>query len=70
MRVANLTFGDVRLFDINQYSMILSEPIDAELFKTDPPKFSFPIVFEPEIVYAAITKRDGNLTFSLAKGES
>jgi hypothetical protein len=46
----------------------LSEPIDAELFKNDPTKFRFPIVFKPEIVYAAITQEGSNLTFSLFKG--
>lgn len=68
IRVANLTFGDVRLFDISEYRTVLSEPIDAELFKKDPAKFSFPIVFKPEIVYAAITQEGSNLAFSLFRG--
>jgi len=67
MRVANLTFGDVELFDVNQYKMVLSEPVDAELFRKDPTKFSFPIVFKPEMVYAAITQEESHLTFSLLK---
>jgi len=68
MRVANLTFGDVSLFDVKQYRTVLSEPIDAELFRNDPTKFSFPIVFKPEIVYAALTKQGSHLTFSLFNG--
>jgi len=67
MRVANLTFGDVELFEVNQYRTILSEPIDKELFEKEPTKFSFPIVFKPEIVYAAITQEGTHLTFSLFK---
>jgi len=65
MRVANLTFGNTKLFNVNQYRTVLSEPIDAELFEKDPTKFRFPIVFEPEIVYAAITQNGSQLTFSL-----
>jgi len=65
MRVANLTFADVALFDPSHYGTVLSQPIDAELFKRDPTKFSFPIVFEPELVYAAITEEASHLNFSL-----
>jgi len=68
MRVANLTFGDVELFNVNEYRTVLSEPIDEELFKTDPTKFRFPIILKPEIVYAAIIQKGSNLTFSLFKG--
>jgi len=67
MRVANLTFSDVELFDINEYRTVLSELIDAELFRKDPTKFSFPLVFKPETVYAAVTQEGSNLTFSLLK---
>jgi len=67
MRVANLTFGDASLFNVNQYTTVLSEPIDAELFKKDPSKFRFPIVFKPDIVYAAVTQEEAHLTFSLFK---
>jgi len=68
MRVANLTFSDARLFNINEYSTLLSEPIDKEVFAADPSRFMFPIVFEPEIVYAAITGEGSDLTFSLFGG--
>lgn len=67
MRVANLTFSNVELFDVDQYGTVLSEPIDAELFSKDPSKFSFPIVFEPDIIYAAITRNGSDLTFFLVK---
>jgi len=69
MRIANLTFSDPELFNVNEYRTVLSEPIDAELFKKDPTKFRFPIVFKPEIVYAAVTEEASYLTFSLFKGE-
>jgi hypothetical protein len=69
MRVANLTFGDVELFDVNEFRTVLSEPTDVELFIKDPTKFRFPIVFKPEIVYAAIIQEGSNLTFSLFKGK-
>jgi len=69
MRVANLTFSDVELFEVDQYRTVLSEPIDAELFKKDPAKFSFPIVSKPEIVYAAVTQEGSHLAFSLVKGD-
>jgi len=68
MRVANLTFEDPSLFDITQYRTVLSEPVDAEQFEKEPTKFSFPIVFTPDLVYAAITQRESSLTFSLVKG--
>jgi len=64
MRVANLTFSNVGLFDVNEYGTILSEPINEELFNSDPTKFSFPILFEPEMV-SAITQKGSLLTFSL-----
>ena len=69
IRIANLTFNDVGLFDVNQYGTVLTEPIDAQLFQREPSKLGFPIVFEPETVYAAVTRRDLNLTFSLIQGE-
>jgi len=70
MRVANLTFSNVELFEVNEYRTVLSEPVDTELFKKDPAKFSFPIAFKPEkIVYAAITQEGSDLTFSLIEGK-
>jgi hypothetical protein len=70
MRVANLnlTFGDVELFNAEEYRTVLAEPIDSWLYKTDPSHFRFPIAFEPEIVYAALTREESRLTFSLFKG--
>lgn len=64
MRVANLTFDEVSLFDANEYRTVLSEPIDAELFRTNPAKFSFPIVIEPNrTIYAALTRQEPRLDF-------
>jgi hypothetical protein len=69
LRVANLTFAQVELFDVSQYSTVLSKPIDAELFKTDPVKFRFPIAVKSEVIYGAITEEASNLVFSLFKGK-
>ncbi len=68
MKVANLTFGNVELFNPNEYGTVLSQPVDAGLFRKDPAKFSFPLVFKQEIVHAAVTREGQNLTFSLFKG--
>ena len=70
MRVANLTFSDVEVFDANEYRTVLSEPIDSELFKTDPAKFSFPIVVEPNrTIYASLTRQGPRLNFSIYNGD-
>jgi hypothetical protein len=69
MRVANLTFGDVSLFDMSQYKTVLCKPIKAEVFEEDPTKFRFPVAVKPETVYAAITQDESALTFSLFKGK-
>jgi transglutaminase-like putative cysteine protease len=69
LRVANLTFAQVELFDVSQYSTVLSKPVDAELFKTDPTKFRFPIAVKSEVTYAAVTEEGSNLVFSLFKGK-
>ncbi len=69
MRVANLTFSDVEVFNINEYRTVLVEPIDSEVFEENPDEFSFPIVFRPEIVSAAITQDEANLTVTLMKNK-
>jgi len=67
MRLANLTFGIPEAFNVNEYRTVLSQPIDVEVFRDDPDKFSFPIISRPEI-RAAVTKEGSNMTFSLFKG--
>jgi hypothetical protein len=59
----------VELFDVSQYSTVLSRPVDAELFRTDPVKFRFPIAVKSEVIYGAITEEASNLVFSLFKGK-
>lgn len=69
MRVANLTFGSFETFDINEYGTVLSQPVDVELYETDSDKFRFPIIFEPEMVQAALTQNGSDITFHLIKGD-
>ncbi len=69
MRVANLTLSSFEAFNINKYGTVLSQPVDAELYETNPDKFSFPIIFEPEIVQAALTWNGSDITFHLSRGE-
>lgn len=69
MRIANLTFGDASFADLSQYKTVLSKPVKAEVSRTDPTKFRFPIAVKPETVYAAVTENESVLTFSLFKGE-
>lgn len=67
MKVSNLTFSNVDAFDVHDYGTILSQPIDAEMFKEDAAKFRFPILIKPEIIYAALIRDGANLTVSLMK---
>jgi len=69
MRVANLTFGSLETFEINDYGTVLSQPVDVELYETNSDKFSFPIVFEPEMVQAVLTRNGSDITFHLSKGD-
>lgn len=70
MRVANLTFSNVEVFNTNDYSTVFSQPVDKALFDTNPDSFSFPLLFlEPEIMRAAVTRDGSNLAFSLVKGK-
>ena len=69
MRVANLTFSHTEAFDINEYGTVLSQPVDVTTFEAYPDKFSFPIIFEPETVQAALTRNGSDLTFHLNKDE-
>jgi hypothetical protein len=65
MRLANLTFGDPSLFRVDRYKTVLSQPVDIDLFRTDPTKFSFPVAFDPETVYASVTREGSGFTLSL-----
>jgi len=69
MRISNLTLSNLETFRIGDYRTILSQPADAEMYETDPDKFSFPIIFDPEIVQAALTLNGTDVTFHLSKGE-
>jgi len=69
MRVANLTLSHLEAFKINDYGTVLSQPIDVEIYEANPDGFSFPIIFEPEIVQAALTLNGSDITFHLSKGE-
>jgi len=69
MRVSNLTFGSFETFDINEYGTFLSQPVDIELYETNPDKFRFQIIFEPEMVQAALTRNGSDITFHLIKGD-
>ena len=69
MRIANLTFGSFEAFNINEYGTVLSQPINEELYETNPDMFSFPIIFEPEMVHASLTWNGSDLTFHLSRGE-
>jgi hypothetical protein len=70
MRVANLTFSNVKAFNIDEYGTILTQPVDKGLFDSDPDVLSFPVLFsEPDMVYAAVIRDGANLNFSLVKGK-
>jgi len=70
MRVAaNLTFSELEAFNINEYGTVLSQPVEEELYETDPDKFSFPIVFEPKILQAALTWNGSDIIFHLSSEE-
>lgn len=67
MRVANLTFSDVEAFDISEYQTVLVEPINWDDFANSPGDFSFPIVFRPDVVSAAITHNESDFVVALMK---
>jgi hypothetical protein len=69
MRVANLTLSQFEAFNIDEYGTVLSQPVDVEIYEIAPDKFSFPLVFEPEIVQGALTLNGSDITFHLSKGE-
>ena len=69
MRVASLKLIQLEDFDINEYGTVLSQPIDVETYETSPDKFSFPMIFEPEIVQGALTLNGSDITFHLSGGE-
>lgn len=69
MRIANLTLSSFEAFNINEYKTVLSQPIDEALYETDPEKFSFPIIFKPKIVQAALTWNDSDIVFHLSNEE-
>ncbi len=67
MRVANLTFSHTETFNVNEYGTVLSQPVDVRMYEADPEKFGFPIIFEPEIVQAALTRNGSDLSFHIIK---
>ncbi|HJW98480.1 MAG TPA: transglutaminase-like domain-containing protein [Candidatus Bathyarchaeia archaeon] len=69
MRVANLTLTSLEEFDIKQYQTVLCQPTDLETYATEPESFSFPIIFEPETVQAALTFNNSDLNFHIMKDE-
>jgi hypothetical protein len=69
MRVANLTLTSLEEFDIKQYQTVLCQPTDFEMYTTEPESFSFPIIFEPETVQAALTYNNSDLNFHINKDE-
>jgi hypothetical protein len=69
MRVANLTLTSLEEFDIEQYRTVLCQPTDFETYATEPESFSFPIIFEPETVQAALTFNDSDLNFHIRNDE-
>jgi hypothetical protein len=71
MRVANLTLTNLEEFDVRQHQTVLCQPTDLETYTNAPESFGFPIVFEPEVVQAALTFNNSDLTFHVRKnGES
>ncbi len=68
MRVANLTLTNPEEFDINEYGTVLCQPADSETYESNPDGFSFPIIFEPDIVQASLTFNDSDLIFHVSKG--
>jgi len=69
MRVDSLKLLQFGEFDINEYGTVLSQPVEVEIYETSPDKFSFPLIFEPEIVQAALTQNGSDITFHLSKEE-
>lgn len=69
MRVANLTFASIEQFDVNEFGTVLCQPTSTQAYASDPDRFSFPIVFEPETIQAALTYNNSDVTFHISKGE-
>lgn len=69
MRIANLTLSSLEAFNINEYKTVLSQPIDGALYETGPEKFSFPIIFKPKMVQAALTWNGSDIVFHISSGE-
>ena len=69
MRVANLTLTNPEEFDINEYGTVLCQPTDSETYESNPGGFSFPIIFEPDIIQASLTFNDSDLIFHVSKGK-
>jgi hypothetical protein len=69
MRVANLTLTNPEEFDINEYGTVLCQPTDSETYESNPDGFSFPIIFEPDIIQASLTFNDSDLMFHVSKGK-
>jgi len=69
MRVSNLTFSNVEAFNIGEYRTLLVQPIDEEVFNSNPERFRFPIIYKPKIIEVAVTQKGSTLTISLIKDE-
>jgi hypothetical protein len=69
MRVANLTLTNPEEFDTKEYGTVLCQPTDSETYESNPDGFSFPIIFEPDIIQAALTFNDSDFTFHVTKGK-
>jgi len=69
IRVANLTLRSFEAFNINEYGTVLSQPVDEHLYETSPDEFSFPLIFKPQTIQAALTWNGSDLVFHLSSGE-
>jgi len=69
MRVANISLSHLEAVKINEYRTVLSQAVDTATYGANPKKYSFPVVFDPEIVRVALTRNGSNLTFHLSREE-
>jgi hypothetical protein len=69
MRIADLTLTSLEEFDVNKYGTMLCQPTDIEAYESNPERFSFPIVYEPETIQAALTSNNSDLIFHISKGK-
>jgi len=69
MRVANLTFSSFEDFNVNEYGAVLSQPVNEDLYETSPDDFSFPLIFKPKRVQAALTWNDSDVVLHISNEE-